>query len=44
MPRLTYLPDLLTKEKLAVVYRGKFSDVVVAVESDGLISPAMIEP
>jgi len=36
--------DFIEKEKLVVVYRGKFSDVVVAVRSDGPIPPAMIEP
>jgi hypothetical protein len=36
--------DFIEKEKLVVVYRGKFSDVVVAVRSDGPIPPGMIEP
>lgn len=36
--------DFIEKEKLVVVYRGKFSTVVVAVRSDGPIPPAMIEP
>jgi hypothetical protein len=36
--------DFIHQEKLAVVYRGKFSDVVVAVKPDGPIPAAMIEP
>jgi hypothetical protein len=34
----------IDREKLAIVYRGKFSDVVVAVRPDGPIPPAMLEP
>ena len=36
--------EFIDKEKLAVVYRGKFSEVVVAVQPDGPIPPVMIEP
>jgi hypothetical protein len=36
--------EFVKKEKLVVVYRGKFTEVVVAVRSDGLIPPVMIEP
>jgi hypothetical protein len=36
--------EFIDREKLAIVYRGKFSGVVVAVESAGPIPPAMIEP
>jgi hypothetical protein len=36
--------EFIDKEKLVVVYRGKFSEVVVAVKPDGPIPPTMIEP
>jgi len=36
--------EFIDKEKLVVVYRGKFSDVVVAVKPHGPIPPTMIEP
>ncbi len=36
--------DFLTEEKLAVVYRGKFSEVVVAVRPGGLIPPVTVDP
>jgi hypothetical protein len=36
--------EFIDKEKLAIVYRGKSSDVVVAVLPDGPIPPIMIRP
>jgi hypothetical protein len=39
-----YSREFIDKEQLAVVYRGKFSQVVVAVKADGPIPPVMIEP
>jgi len=36
--------DFINQEKLVVVYRGKFSEVVVAVKPNGAIPSAMIEP
>jgi hypothetical protein len=35
---------ILDREKLVVIYRGKSSDVVVAVRPDGPVAAAMIEP
>lgn len=39
-----YWRGFIDQEKLAIVYRGKFSDVVVAVKPGGPIPPSMIEP
>jgi len=36
--------SFIDREKLVVVYRGKFSDTVIAVKPDGPIPPAMIDP
>jgi hypothetical protein len=36
--------QILDERNLAVIYRGKFSDVVVAVKRDGPIPPTRIEP
>jgi hypothetical protein len=36
--------QILDEQNLAVIYRGKFSDVVVAVKRDGPIPPTRIEP
>ena len=39
-----YFREFIKNERLAIVYRGKLSEVVVAVKPDGAIPPAMIEP
>ena len=39
-----YLREFIKKEKLAIVYRGKLSEVVVAVKPDGPIPPTTIDP
>jgi len=36
--------DFIDKQKLVVVYRGNFSDVVIAVNPAGLIRTAMVRP
>ncbi|HEY9139685.1 MAG TPA: hypothetical protein VIN93_02275 [Bryobacteraceae bacterium] len=36
--------SFIDKEKLVVVYRGKFSDTVIAVKPDGPIPPTVIDP
>jgi hypothetical protein len=35
---------IIDQGKLVVIYRGKFSDVVIAVKPDGPVPPKMIEP
>lgn len=36
--------EFINQQKLAVIYRGKRSDVVVAVQPGGPIPPAMVDP
>jgi hypothetical protein len=38
-----YEKQFLAREKLSVIYRGKTTDVVVAVRADGLIPARMVE-
>jgi hypothetical protein len=36
--------QVIDERKLVVIYRGRFSDVVIAVKPDGPIPPTMIDP
>jgi hypothetical protein len=39
-----YYREFIQKQQLAIVYRGKLSDVVVAVKPDGPIPPVAVQP
>jgi hypothetical protein len=39
----SYYQKFIENNRLVVVYRGKFTEVVVAVKPDGPIPPIMIE-
>ncbi len=40
----SYYHEFIAKEKLAIVYRGRSTEVVVAVRPDGPIPPTLVEP